>query len=372
MYENYTYEYILNSILDRISSIDSSIDTREGSAIWYAVSPVAIELAIAYSNCDILRKESFVGTASREGIYRACEDLGMDTTQFEPSAGVFEAYFQDPVNIGSRWWCGGYNFRVDEELLPIEVEGVKRFAYRLVCETLGSHTAHVRGKLTPITEYGGTPGRNYVAVITDCIIVGADETPDEKVRAAYFEYVANKAEDGNIAQYHKWLNEYPGNGVGAQKIIPAWNGANTVKAVILDENKQAPTPEFIAEVQEYLDPNSEGLGEGKAPIGAVVTVVGGINAYISVKADITLVEEGANITDINEKLTAYFEEIAFKKTTVNIYEVASKILSSPSVSNVDNIQLGRWIDDATEVVYSSSNITLEDFETPVLHEFIKA
>lgn len=365
MYENYTYEYILKNILDRISAIDPSIDIREGSAIWYAVSPVAAELAVAYINCDRVAKESFVGTATREGMYLACADLGLDTAQFEPTASIFNGHFNVDVTIGSRWVCDNYVFVVDSKVGVIEIDGVEYQQYRLSCETVGSHTSYVRGNLQPITEYGSNQLR--VAVLDDCISVGEDEAPDSEVRNAYFGYVANKSEGANIAQYNLWLSEF--NGIGAQKILPTWDGPNTVKVVVIDENREAPTPDFIATIQEYLDPNAEGLGEGKAPIGAVVTVEGGVNATIDVKATLTLATENADISDIAPRLTEYFRRIAFNKSVVNIYEVASVILSSPSVSDVNNVQIGRWDEATGTTEYVSSNLSLSEFETPVLHGF---
>ena len=367
MYENYTYENILKSILDRIVEADPTIDVREGSAMWYAVSPVAAELAIAYTNYDAVNKESFVGTATRQGMYLACNDIGLDTAQFEATAGIFHAHFNTEVAVGSRWSCGDYIFYVDSKVGMVTISGVEYHQYNLICETRGSHTRFTEGRLTPITEYGS--GSLTVAVLDSCIVIGEDEASDDEVKTTYFDYIANKSEGANIAQYKQWLNEF--EGVGAYKIVPTWNGANTVKVSILGETKESPTPELIASVQEYLDPNKEGLGEGKAPIGAIVTVDGGTNAYIDVKANITLATADADISDISTKLTEYFRKIAYQKTVVNIYEVASIILSSPSVSDVNSVQLGRWESGST-VSYSSSNLTLGEFETPVLHEFYKA
>jgi uncharacterized phage protein gp47/JayE len=366
MYENYTYENILKTITNRILEADPTIDIREGSAMWYAIAPVAVELAIAYTNIESLSGESFVGTATRDGIYRACDDIGLNTEQFDATASVFHGHFNAEVSIGSRWACGDYIFVVSSKVGMVTIDDVEYHQYNLICETLGSHTRHTNGNLRPITDYGSNQIR--VAVLDECVITGQDEVSDSDVKSSYFEYVANKSEGGNIAQYKQWLNEF--DGVGAYKVIPAWNGLNTVKAVILDETNQSPTNELIASVQSYLDPNSEGLGEGKAPIGAIVTVEGGTNAYINVKARLTLSSANADISDINVNLSKYFRDIAFHKTVVNIYEVASIILASPSVSDVNDVQIGRWVSDGTTVSYTASNITLGEYETPVLHEFI--
>lgn len=365
MYETYTYEYLLKSILDRITTADSSIDVREGSAMWYAVAPVAMELAIAYDNFNRVHKESFVGTATREGLYLACNDVGLDTAQFEATPSIFKGHFNIEVTIGSRWACGNYIFVAKQLNGTVKIDGVDYYEYILECETVGAHTAYTSGFLKPITDYGISNLKT--SVLDECITVGSDEATDETIRKTYFDYVANNSDGGNVAQYHQWLLAFPG--VGAEKVVAGWNGKNTVKAIILDENKEAPTPEFVASVQEYLDPNAEGLGEGKAPIGAVVTVEGGINANIIVEARVTLVNPTADISDVSVKLRDYFRSIAFKKSTISIYEVASIVLSSPAVSDVTDIQLGKFNEDPLDIAFTKSNLVLDETETPVLYLF---
>ena len=367
MYENYTYENILDTILNRITEADATIDVREGSAMWYAVAPVALELAVAYTNLDNMSKESFVGTATREGIYNACKDIGIDTAQFDATASVFHAHFNIEVTIGSRWICGEYTFAVSSRDGSTTIDGVVYPRYRLVCESVGADSIYTVGNLRPITEYGSSQLR--VAVLDECIVPGGDETSDGVIRDLYFDYVKNKSDAGNIAQYKVWLNEYENGAIGAYRIVPAWNGANTVKVIVIDQLKQSPTSEFIESVQTYLDPNKEGLGEGKAPIGAVVTVEGGTNAYIDVKASLVLTDANADISDINDKLAEYFRKIAFAKSTINVYEIASVIMSSPSVATVNSVQLGKWKEGST-TTFSTANLTLNEYECPVLHTFI--
>ena len=87
-YENMTYEVILQRMMDRVTTQYPNLDNREGSIIFNALSPAAIELAIMYTELDNVLNESFVNTASREYILIGCEQMGMDTSIFEASAGV--------------------------------------------------------------------------------------------------------------------------------------------------------------------------------------------------------------------------------------------------------------------------------------------
>ena len=64
-YENMTYEVILKRMMDRVTEQYPNLDNREGSLIFNALAPAAIELAIMYTELDNVLKESFIDTASR-------------------------------------------------------------------------------------------------------------------------------------------------------------------------------------------------------------------------------------------------------------------------------------------------------------------
>ena len=70
IYEDMTYEVILDRMIERVVDSYPEIDTREGSIIYNALAPAALELAIMYTELDNAIAESFVDTASREYILR--------------------------------------------------------------------------------------------------------------------------------------------------------------------------------------------------------------------------------------------------------------------------------------------------------------
>ena len=109
-----TYEVILKRMMDRVASKYPNLDNREGSIVFNALAAAALELAIAHFEVENVLNESFVATASREYILRACEEIGLDTSRFEANAGVFKGEFDVEVPIGSRWNCELYNYTVDK------------------------------------------------------------------------------------------------------------------------------------------------------------------------------------------------------------------------------------------------------------------
>lgn len=346
-YENMTYEVILERMMERVKKDYPNLDYREGSMVFNALASAAIELAIAYTELDNTRNESFVGTASREYALIGCEQMGMDISVFEASPGTHKGAFNVKIPIGSRWNCDLYNYTV------VEYIGLEkaRFTYRLICETPGTAPNDLRGNLTPITDI--PDGLNYAELI-ECLIEGENETPDEEIKQAYYDYVNSTASDGNITQYKRWCDNY--EGIGNYKIIPLWDGDNTVKVSILSSSNRAASEELVAEFQEYLDPNSEGMGNGVAPIGAIVTVSTATELPITVAATVTMKPGYSDTTAIDTALTEYFAEIAYEKSMVAYMNVGAVILGVNGVDSVADLKVNGKTED----------IILETEQIPVL------
>lgn len=349
-YESQTYETILARMITRVSDKYPNLDTREGSIIFNALAPAALELAIMYTELDNVINESFVNTASREYILLGCEQMGMDISQFEASAGHHLARFNVQVPIGSRWNCDLYNYTVVNPMVMLG-GGSDTYDYEVVCETLGSAPNNQTGILTPITD---APDGLTLAELVECTIEGEDETPDEEIRTAYFDYVNNVATDGNVAQYKRWCSEY--DGIGNVKIFPLWNGANTVKVSILSASNTKASNVLVQEFQRYLDPGVTGMGDGVAPIGAFVTVSTASELNIHVSATVTMKSGYTDTSIITKALEDYLASIAYDKSMVSYMNIGAVILNVEGVDTVNNLLVNG----------STSNIMLGSEEIPVL------
>ncbi len=62
-----TYEVILQRMLDRVPD---TMNKREGSIIYDALAPAAVELALAYIQFDMMLNESFADTAFMEYLIK--------------------------------------------------------------------------------------------------------------------------------------------------------------------------------------------------------------------------------------------------------------------------------------------------------------
>lgn len=362
-YENMTYETILSRMMDRVTEKYPNLDTREGSILFNALAPAAVELAIMYVELDNAINESFVDTASREYILRGCKQMGMDTSVFDESAGTHVVRFTSNKRLyeelkGTRWNCDLYNYTVIDKPFYEEVymsPDRKTLTYYadcyVICETLGTSPNGLTGTLTPIDD---VIDGLISAELTECVIEGKNETSDEDIRTAYYEYVNNVATDGNIAQYKRWCSEY--DGVGNCKIFPLWKGANTVKVSILTTSNRKASDKLIEEFQNYLDPGVKGMGDGVAPIGAFVTVSTATEIPISVSATIKLKDGYSDTTAINTALETYFSEISYNKSQVAYMNVGATIINVEGVESVDNLLING----------GTKNIDLGSEEIPIL------
>lgn len=337
-YENMTYEFILQRMMNRVTSQYPDLDNREGSIIFNALASAAVELAIKFVELDNTRNQTSVATATREYILQGCRDMGMDISVFDASAGVHKAQFDAKVEIGSRWNCDLYNYTVTEY---VGLENAK-YTYHLVCEVMGTAPNNVTGDLTPITD---APSNLTYAKLVECLIEGENETSDEDIRTAYYEFVNSTATDGNGSQYTRWCDEY--DGIGNSKVIKLWNGANTVKVSILSASNRAASDELIAEFQEYLDPGSKGMGDGKAPIGAIVTVSTATELPINITAKVTMKSGYSDTAPIDDALTKYFASIAYEKSMVAYMNLGAVILGAEGVDSISDLKVNGGTSDIT-------------------------
>lgn len=345
-----TYEEILQRMLDRIPP---TFDCREGSVIFDALAPSARELANMYDAIDERLRNTFAGTADREWLIKRCAEIGIapNPATYAIRKGVFTPPTLE-IAIGERFNFDDLNFTVTEKL---ETAG----EYALTCETLGTVGNYGTGALIPIQYIKGLETATLVDTV---LIYGEDEEETEALRQRYFDTLPTMTLDGNVAQYSKWCREFAG--IGNFKIFPEWNGKNTVKVSILSSENTIANQTLISDFQDFLDPPTDtindtlttedypqgrGLGMGKAPIGAIVTVSTATEKTINVKATVLLREGYEQPVGLEEQLTDYLKTLNYVRNTVSYVAISAVFANNDSVDVVldvtvndgkTNIELG--------------------------------
>lgn len=425
MYEGKTFETIIDNMLDRVLEVYPDMDTREGSVIYNALAPAAIEMQDLYIALDTVLDESFADTQSREFLIRRCAERGIvpDEATCAIRKGEFTGEYNVSNVIGKEFSLGQLNYmcescgkvyyklecdaQIDEidegsnKLSPVvNIEGLesakliideitdengvegetvtdtiylaeltgnftdekfdeevmegfllgtinctvvgklssedfemevfedKKDIYNLICTTAGKVGNYDTGELIPVEYIEGLETTKLTGIIT----AGRDEEETEHLRQRYFDNANAFAFGGNIADYKAKVlslsssESEDGNedvrkngGVGYVKVQPAWNGAGTVKIIILDSDYNAPIADgytdeealikhpLVSAVQDAIDPTEKtGQGAGIAPIGHEVTVVSAAEESIVISATVKYVDDVSNKAAVESALEDYF------------------------------------------------------------------
>ena len=311
MWENMTYENILNDMLSRVTS---DVDKREGSVIYDALSPAAYKLAETYFMLDMTLDLVLGDTAVGPFLDRVVADHGI--TRKPATYAVRKIVTSGPVDIGTRWGIQGLTYTITEQITTNQ--------YRAICVEEGNVGNQYSGALENIDNVSGV-----TATLTDIIISGEDEETDDNLRARFYSQIRTAGTSGNAYDYRNWALEVAG--CGDAKVFPLWDGPGTVKILVVDEN-MAIDPALPDLVAAHI--------EDVRPIGATVTVESPSGLAIDVEADVQL-DGSKSLEDVQDsfsaKLSEYLKEIAFETYSVSYAKVGSLLLSTDGVQDYSGL-----------------------------------
>lgn len=167
---------------------------------------------------------------------------------------------------------------------------------------------------------------------------GYEAETDDNLRSRYYVAVRTPPTSANVFHYLQWAGEV--SGVGAAKIFPVERGPNTVEVVIIDQDRLPPSIALVEAVQEYIDPGSEGLGHGVAPIGAQCYVLGATPLLLNVSVTIQTISSYTEVevlTNIEDSIRDYLKSIAFLQNYASHARIGEAILNSEGVGDYSGL-----------------------------------
>lgn len=348
MYESVTFEKILKRMLERVPN---DVDKREGSVIYDALAPAAVELQLMYIELDVILRDTFADTSmDRELLILRAAERGIKPGV---ASGALVKGKISPASIelpvGSRFSCGMLNYAVEGRIASGE--------YVFRCEVAGSEANGNMGQLIPVGYIAGLES----AELTELLVPGEDEEGLESIREKYIKSFESEAFGGNKADYIKKCDEIPG--VGPVLVTPAWNGGGTIKLTILDAEYRAATDTLLHTVQETFDPNGDGMGDGLAPIGHVVTVETAEEVAVQISSLYTF-RDGFDFPTLErgiwEAVDSYLTELRRSWTeavpVVRISQVEARILAVEGVIDIAD----------TRINGLGENLKLTAYQIPVM------
>ena len=135
MFEENDFDTLMERMLENVSD---ELDKREGSVIYDAIAPAALELANMYVALDVVMDEVFADTASYYYLIKRAAERGIypkEETNAECELLVVPSDTQIAVN--DRFALGEFNYTV------ASVIDATQGLYRLICETAGLSLIHI-------------------------------------------------------------------------------------------------------------------------------------------------------------------------------------------------------------------------------------
>ena len=246
-----TYETILATLL---AQVPDDVDKSQGSFIYDALSPVAVELTEAAIWAQEVLRRGFAQTTfgtyldlrcAEHGVYRrpAAKSVGYVTFRGDPGTGIPEGTI---ISTPSSELAPAVFFVTtmqgiigDAGEVTIPIEAVEE----------GASGNVVVGAISVL----GTPLQGVASVINEQPTTGgADVESDESLLNRFLEWVRNPSASGNKADYIRWAMEVPG--VGAVSVVPLKYGNGTVSVALVDEEMNPADEVLLGRVREYIAP----------------------------------------------------------------------------------------------------------------------
>lgn len=346
MYEMYTKEFLQNRMLGRIKT---DIDKSEGSFTFDAIAPAAIELAQNYIELDGILEKAFAQTAYGEWLQKRAEEYGVYRKAGTHAYGAVTFYGADGTAIPEGTLVqteAGLQYETVREIIISQGNAVVNI--RAVTEgTQYNIPARTISQL-PVQLTGITKVEN-----TGPIAEGRDMESESDFIQRLLLKVRKPATSGNKNHYRQWALEVPG--IGDSKVFSLWNGAGTVKVLVVDSNRNplSPEGELLKTVRDYINDNR--------PLGADVTVESAKRLDINIAANVEVEKDHSMdliMQEFKTKIVAYLKSITFLDNFVNYLQIGKILVDTDGVKRCHSMKVNGGTDD----------IEIDAEECPVLNE----
>ena len=300
--ENYMaqdFDYWLDLMLD---NVPDDIDQREGSVIYDALAPAAMVMAQQSLTRANIIKQTYIKTAQGQFLDYRAEEHG--TSRYAATQTEVKAKFLDSDgNAINNVQIGDQFASIGETPIFYTVQKINDdLTGELTADDPGTTANSYIGQILPVTSNDSLSW----AEITEIVAPARDEETDDHLRDRLLRADDWIAYGGNITDYLAMLNKI--SEVGAGQVYPVWNGAGTVKLVIVDNSLMPASAELVKKVKNIIDPvDNESQGYGLAPIDHQVTVVAPTPLTVNIAATVNI--DGTHGVDIvKDKIKTSIEE----------------------------------------------------------------
>lgn len=342
---------ILTNMMD---NSDPNIDVREGTPTYTAMAPIADELAQLYAELKAQEEADFIVNAEGE------------VTMFGAKLDLFANAWGEVRKPGGRASGSVILYAEEATEVPAGTQIYAPASINVLFETETDIIAVPEGAVVAVSAVeegadGNVSAESINGVVGDLegIVTvvnpeqfagGFDEESDDEFASRFLNNRRNEATSGNAAHYRLWATSVAG--IEDAYVIPAWDGPNTVKVILLSSTHSAPVPEKVEEVATYI--------EEVRPIGAIVSVEPATEVPISINATV-LLSETVTIEEIRADyqtaIQAYLESLKFgTEDTVRLVRLQNALLDIDGIIDISAFSVNGG---AANIVIPAGSVAVE-------------
>lgn len=337
MLVNKTVDELHKEILGNISD---DYDKTVGYLTYDATRSFAIEGVNLHNSATAVYEKTDVENLSGDELEKFINQRkGITRKQATKSIGLLEVQGTGTVSIGAIFETeAGTQFKATETKV-ITTTGIVKIE-ALLPGAVGNVGANNIKKI-PVTISGINSVNNPAPTVG-----GYEAESDESLLERYYLALRTPPTSGNKYHYLMWAKEV--EGVGDARVFPLERGTNTVEVVIIDADKQPAIEEVVQKVQTHIDPDSQGVGEGQAPIGARCYVVSATEKAVNLSLKVTLLsgyDTEVVKSNLTKNITEHLQSIAFKDNYLSYARVGSIILDTVGIQDYTNLTINGLTDN---------------------------
>lgn len=364
------FEEAESVIQDRmLARISDKWRKEPGDFIHDAVAPSPMEVKQLQINQDFILKNAYAQYAEGDYLDLKLADIGLTRQQATYNKRTLTVVGDAGVRIPKGYILNTVvldgdgnplSYVTDVEIIFDVTQPSRNVG--LTCKTAGTI-----GNIATASQFILQPTIPGIRSIVDngSDILAEDKETDVDAWERYKLRAQNPDTGGNKNDYVRWVQDNI-EGVGKVVCVSRWNGNGTVKIVIVGANFEPASSVLISEAQEYLDPLAyQGLGYGKAPAGAAVTVVSATNKTINIAATVSYAAGADPIAVKSTFETAvkeYLKSIVFVTDQSNqLYPVAynkigALLITTTGVENYSGLTLNGGLVDVPLIAWEVATL----------------
>ena len=346
MFEVQTKQDVLKRLFQDFKQIDTvGMSTHEGTFVFDTLSANAVEFEKSYAEMQLILDAAFPQTSWGQYLTMHAEAHGVIRKKATKSKVVLTVIGKEgtTIPIGTTVSTAVGNLFTTVEAVRIGPNGNAKVLAESADTGKDSHV-----EASTITEIV-TKVEGLTSVINEgASYDGFDEENDTDLLQRLLFKVRQPATSGNVYHYMQWAQSV--NGVGQVKVLPLWNGAGTVKVLLVDVNNESANTSLLDRVKAVI--------AKEAPIGATVTVT--TPTIMNVNISFRVTKGKTNIEAVKRILNEEFKRQTFSMNYISYANIGKALLANAETGIIDYSDLR--VNDGT------TNITITDDQLPRVNE----